>query len=70
MANGGSDYQFLQYRRLMDRACTINYAELFNYLNDDAVRATRRGRRSVAWSDSRAAGRGGKSARRRFATAK
>ena len=43
MASGGSDYQYLQYRRLMDRACTINYAELFNYLNDDAVRVDAKG---------------------------
>jgi hypothetical protein len=38
MATGGSDFQYIQYRRLMDRACTINYGELFNFLNDDAVR--------------------------------
>jgi len=37
MANAGSDFVFLQYRRLMDRACTVNYNELFNYLNDDEI---------------------------------
>jgi hypothetical protein len=38
MAAAGSDYTYLQFRRLMDRACTINYGELFNYLNDDEIR--------------------------------
>jgi hypothetical protein len=38
MAAAGSDFTFLQFRRLMDRACTINYGELFNFLNDDVVR--------------------------------
>lgn len=38
MANLGSDYQFVQFRRLMDRACTINYQALFPLLNDDVVR--------------------------------
>jgi hypothetical protein len=52
MANGGSDYQFLQFRRLMDRACTINYAELFNFLNDDVVRVTDTG--TILEADARA----------------
>lgn len=51
MANGSSDYQFLQFRRLMDRACTINYAELFNFLNDDAVRITPAG--TIVEADAR-----------------
>jgi hypothetical protein len=40
MANGGSDYQYLQFRRLMDRACTVNYGNVFQYLNDDELRVT------------------------------
>lgn len=31
----GSDYQKLQYRELMDIACTENYRALFPYMNDD-----------------------------------
>lgn len=31
----GSDYKFIQYRRVMDRACTLNYETLFPHLNDD-----------------------------------
>ncbi len=31
----GSDYKFIQYRRVMDRACTLNYEKLFPHLNDD-----------------------------------
>ena len=38
MATAGSDFQFVQYRRLMDRACAINYDALFPLLNDDVVR--------------------------------
>jgi hypothetical protein len=52
MAAAGSDFQFLQYRRLMDRACSINYAELFNFLNDDAVRVDDAGK--IVESDARA----------------
>ncbi len=52
MANGGSDYQFLQFRRLMDRACTVNYAELFNFLNDDVVRTNDDG--TILEADARA----------------
>lgn len=37
MAGPGSDFQLLQYRRLMDRALTVNYATMFPFLNDDAV---------------------------------
>lgn len=38
MAPAGSDFTFLQYRRLMDRACTVTYNFLFPQLNDDVVR--------------------------------
>lgn len=38
MAATGSDFAYLQYRRLMDRACTINYDTMFPHLNDDELR--------------------------------
>lgn len=38
MAAPGSDFSLLQFRRLMDRACTINYQAMFPFINDDAVR--------------------------------
>lgn len=35
MASLTSDFQLLQFRELMDVACTENYSALFPYLNDD-----------------------------------
>lgn len=43
MASSSSDYQYLQFRRLMDRACTVNYGAMFPYLNDDVVRVDENG---------------------------
>lgn len=37
MASLTSDFQYLQFRELMDVACTENYNALFPYLNDDSV---------------------------------
>jgi hypothetical protein len=52
MASTTSDYQFIQFRRLMDRACTLNYSNLFEYLNDDAVRVDAAG--LIVEADARA----------------
>jgi hypothetical protein len=38
MASPTSDYQYVQYRRIMDVACGINYLAMLDFLNDDAVR--------------------------------
>jgi hypothetical protein len=34
----GSDYSKVQHRRIMDRACQLNYEALVLYINDDSVR--------------------------------
>jgi hypothetical protein len=37
-APAGSDFKFTQYRRLMDRACSLNRDVMFPHLNDDEFR--------------------------------
>lgn len=37
MAPLGSDYAFVQNRRVMDRACTVNRVAMLRYLNDDLL---------------------------------
>lgn len=38
MASLSSDFQYVQFRRLMDLACAVNYLAMLEYLNDDALR--------------------------------
>lgn len=43
LAGAGSDFLFMQFRRLMDRACALNYDAMFPFINDDAVRVEKDG---------------------------